>query len=315
MTVEKTYRGDIPCLVGHNTDLRRDGYLVMGYLDGDHLLSRWSWAPLCTGQVPQKSGFFYKASWIPFAEVVSSVKEFFSPRISGSLNATGEWEYKRCYDRQGRIYLLAPANGGFIPVRHGTDPLSGNWLYYRSRTRIVYDTNGMRHPACDGIDYASHGFTLEHFRDACGRTNSCWWPRANGPFDPDRSPTKLRITLPYYPSYQQILERPSSRFVKVVTAIVFAVMLFFGFASRKMALPALLSMGADAHMIVREARDQTSLDANERHYRQMLYEAQKTVIKELDDEDTGKRVQQIAEASGHDRVRSHVQDAAVRIAV
>lgn len=113
-------------------------------------------------------------------------------------------EMHHCVDRTERKFILVPANDGFVPVRHGTDPQCDNWLSTASLVRTVYDKNRVRHPACN-IDYKEHGFTLK---------GKVWWPIKNGPF----VPSFKRIREPYVPDYEQVLtsqERDSWNLITV----------------------------------------------------------------------------------------------------
>lgn len=100
-------------------------------------------------------------------------------------------EYTPFMDKKGRKFLLVQANGGYIPVRHGTDPVLGNWLSPNSQVKIVYDSKGFRHPALD-IDYTIMGMKLFQGR--------IWWPRFSGPF----KHSYKRIRTPYYEDFDQI---------------------------------------------------------------------------------------------------------------
>lgn len=296
MTITIKYPDNIPCLVAKDTDLGRDKPVVMGYLDGDSLLSRWSWAPFGReGTIPSQSGFAYRADWTPFVEIASSIKDLFFPRASGNVNDSGDYEYKKCIDRNGRAYLLVPANEGFVPVRHGTDPICWQWLYPNKINsdgtivpNIVYDSNGMRHPACKGIDYSQHGFKLERYRDSCGRTTYCWWPSKNGDFDAAFSPTKLRITTPYYPDYRKIYEKTSSRVFRIISTVILIVGMFFGFADKRSSFPALIAMGADMQVLLREFRDQDQISSEDRSHQHFIFKAQNDTLNFLEDYDAGK---------------------------
>ncbi|MDE3046398.1 MAG: hypothetical protein KGJ02_07125 [Verrucomicrobiota bacterium] len=134
-----------------------------------------------------------KNAWYPASLLVLNAHKSTLVYHSVIPNQTNLPEYTSSEDRFGRKYLLAPVNrGGYVPVHHGTDPVLSNWLALDSRIKIVYDSNSIRHPAMEGIDYAAHGFKLLNER--------IWWPLLNGKF----KPIFKRIKEPYFEGYNHL---------------------------------------------------------------------------------------------------------------
>jgi len=114
-----------------------------------------------------------------------------TPLINGRETGTevgGERVYFKREGSNGRTFVMIPANQGYVPVRHGGDPLTGDWLAPVAQNihKIVFDTHGWRHPSYPDVDYEKHGF--QSVRDWRGRI--CFWPMRNGDFQerPDRVP-------------------------------------------------------------------------------------------------------------------------------
>jgi len=88
--------------------------------------------------------------------------------------------YFQAKSTQGVAYVIIRANGGYVPARHGGDPLVGSWLAETPQPQfaIVFDADGHRHPSYPGLDYNQHGFV--RLRD--WRRRAVWWPKKSGLF-------------------------------------------------------------------------------------------------------------------------------------
>ncbi|HSX11464.1 MAG TPA: hypothetical protein VLF94_07120 [Chlamydiales bacterium] len=134
-------------------------------------------------------------------------------------------------DSNGRRFGFVRANGGYVPVRHGTDPdpRMTNWISTKSRVKTVYDETRTRHPAIEGIDYARHGFRLH---------GNSWWPINNGEAFIQ---THKRVTLPCDEEYDrgtpekridwEALAGAIAGTALVLTGIGFAIPAYAGFLS------------------------------------------------------------------------------------
>jgi len=144
---------------------------VVGY---EHRASHWSPAPYLNGQ-----------NQVQITQQEYSWKTRTPPTVNGRISGEdigGTRHYFRGKDQRGQPFVMIPANGGFVPVKHGGDPQLRNWLAPVGQAvyPIVFDRHGCRHPAYPRVNYAAHGF--QEVRDWRGRT--CWWPRGNGIFSP-----------------------------------------------------------------------------------------------------------------------------------
>jgi len=153
-----------------NADRAPTGAHIVGY---KHRGEHWSPAPhLVAGEIvvddpenPEKENPMVRA------------------RVTGSeVTAGGKREYFVGKNSEGVSYVMIPANGGFVPVRHGGDPTTGAWLTPSPQAihAIVFDSHGWRHPAYPGVDYQAHGF--QRVRDWKRRV--VFWPTQNGEFRP-----------------------------------------------------------------------------------------------------------------------------------
>lgn len=247
-----------------------NGIVTLGYYNSNGPLGRWSWSPNRQGNIPDDQetqlmlsdifkNFQIALNFQPTVKVYSSFCSIFGEGIkSGDIDEAGDYQYAKGIDKNNRNFVLVPCNDGMVPVRHGTDPACGIWTSERHRTRIVYDNNRFRHPACEEIDYAEHGLVLH---------GKSWWPIKNGPFEP----SLFRLTSPYYPDYQQIysrLETPSHVPSIALGAVV-------AIATRSP------SLGVQAAQVVR------GNSANQIPFEELRikYQAQKNMIDGLNDED------------------------------
>jgi len=195
--------------------------IILGYAKEDSALTYWSYAPFKDGRVLQIDGLHFLSlfSGYMWREKPPIRLELFETSYRDQASEkNGVRLYDWGKDRTGRLYILIPANGGWVPVRHGTDPSCGNWLSKTTLTKIIYDSHRVRWPGCEGIDYRKHGFIPQD------ENNKTWWPIGNGSYRPSFD----RLKDPYYPQHHQ-LNRESSRVWLIAQAALAAVAIHFGY--------------------------------------------------------------------------------------
>lgn len=204
------------------TATKNGSTIVLGYVQKDSWSAIWSYAPFQDGSVLQIDGIKFSPIFCRYCwreKPILTIKPFETSFTDQASVKNGVRHYESGKDQAGREYVLIPANGGWVPVRHPTDPSCGNWLSKTNLTKIVYDSNQVRWPGCD-IDYHQHGFIPQD------ENNKTWWPVKSGPYKPSFS----RLKAPYYPDFRQ-LDRESSRPWLIAQVALAAYAINFGYTA------------------------------------------------------------------------------------
>lgn len=229
-TLGSSYADNIPII----TAAKNGVSTTIGYARDDGLLMFWSFTPLQDGNVvtdgatANLSLLFSRFSWRAKPPIFNGLCE--DSIDQGSLQ-NGMRLYWSGKDAKERLYTLIPANGGWVPVRHPTDPSCGNWLSNKTLTKIIYDSHRLRWPGCEGINYRQHGFISPD------GNQKIWWPIKNGPF----APSFARLKAPYYPDYQQ-LDRETSRVWQIAQVALAAGMVALDLRTTYMAAQAAITV-------------------------------------------------------------------------